>query len=202
MKQICFILLLLALGALAQAADSSPKASGTNAPAGSETITLGAGCFWCTEAVFQQIPGVVSVMPGYSGGTVKNPSYEQVCTGKTGHAEVARIVYDPKKTSLEKILAVFWHVHDPTTLNCQGADHGTQYRSAIFYETDAQKVIAEKSEKEAAKEFSQPIVTEITKVGEFYAAEDYHQNYYRLNKNKPYCRAVIAPKLRKAGLKE
>lgn len=172
-------------------------------PAGDESIILGAGCFWCTEAIFQQIPGVVSVTSGYSGGTVKNPTYEQVCTGTTGHAEVSRIVFDPKKTSLEKILSVFWEAHDPTSLNKQGADTGTQYRSAIFYNTDEQKKIAEKSKAEAAKEFSKPIVTEIAKAGEFYAAEDYHQDYYRLNKNRnPYCRMVIAPKLKKLGLKQ
>ncbi|HZV36564.1 MAG TPA: peptide-methionine (S)-S-oxide reductase MsrA [Verrucomicrobiae bacterium] len=172
-------------------------------PAGDESIILGAGCFWCTEAVFQQIPGVVSVTSGYSGGSVKNPTYEQVCTGTTGHAEVSRIVFDPKKTSLEKILAVFWEAHDPTSLNKQGADTGTQYRSAIFYNTDEQKKIAEKSKAEAGKEFSKPIVTEIAKAGDFYPAENYHQDYYNLNKNRnPYCRAVIAPKLKKLGLKQ
>lgn len=172
-------------------------------PAGAEVITLGAGCFWCTEAVFQQQPGVVSVTSGYMGGHVKNPTYEDVCTGTTGHAEVSRIVFDPKKTSLEKILAVFWHAHDPTTLNRQGADSGTQYRSAIFYDTDAQRDIALKSKAETAKEFSDPIVTEITKADEFYPAENYHQDYYRLNKNRnPYCHIVIAPKLKKLGLEQ
>lgn len=172
-------------------------------PDGDESIILGAGCFWCTEAVFQQIPGVVSVTSGYSGGKVKNPTYEQVCTGQTGHAEVSRIVYDPKKTSLEKILAVFWEAHDPTSLNRQGHDVGTQYRSAIYYNTDEQRKIAEKSKAEASKEFSKPIVTEITKAGEFYPAENYHQDYYRLNKNRnPYCQMVISPKLKKLGLKE
>ncbi|MBU6399094.1 MAG: peptide-methionine (S)-S-oxide reductase MsrA [Verrucomicrobia bacterium] len=172
-------------------------------PEGAEVITLGAGCFWCTEAVFQQIPGVLSVACGYMGGHVPNPTYEQVCTGQTGHAEVARIAFDPKRTSLEKILHTFWHAHDPTSLNRQGADAGTQYRSAIFYSTEAQRRIAEHSKAEAAKEFSKPIVTEITQAGAFYPAEDYHQDYYRLNKNRnPYCRIVIAPKLRKLGLKE
>jgi peptide-methionine (S)-S-oxide reductase len=175
----------------------------TTIPPGAEIITLGAGCFWCTEAVYQQIPGVLSVTSGYMGGSVKKPTYEQVCTGQTGHAEVARIAFDPKATSLEKILATFWHVHDPTSLNRQGADSGTQYRSAIFYSTDAQRSIAEKSKAGAAKEFSKPIVTEITKAAEFYPAENYHQDYYRLNKNRnPYCQRVIAPKLKKAGLKE
>lgn len=172
-------------------------------PPGAEVITLGAGCFWCTEAVYQQIPGVLSVTSGYMGGSVKNPNYEQVCTGDTGHAEVARLVFDPKVASLQKILGTFWHIHDPTSLNRQGADSGTQYRSAIFFETDAQRQIAEKSKAEAAKEFTKPIVTEITKATEFYPAENYHQDYYRLNKNRnPYCQAVIAPKLKKAGLKE
>lgn len=172
-------------------------------PAGAEVITLGAGCFWCTEAVYQQIPGVLSVTSGYMGGKVKNPTYEQVCGGDTGHAEVVQVVFDTKKTSLEKVLSKFWHVHDPTTLNRQGADEGTQYRSAIFYLTDAQKEVAEKSKAEAGKEFSRPVVTEITKASEFYPAENYHQDYYRLNKNRnPYCQRVIAPKLRKAGLQE
>jgi peptide-methionine (S)-S-oxide reductase len=172
-------------------------------PAGAEVITLGAGCFWCTEAVYQQIPGVLTVTSGYMGGTVKNPTYEQVSGGNTGHAEVAQLVYDPKATSLEKILARFWHIHDPTSLNRQGGDTGTQYRSAIFFHSDAQRTIAEKSKAGAAKEFSKPIVTEITKATEFYPAENYHQDYYRLNKNRnPYCQRVIAPKLRKAGLQE
>ncbi len=183
--------------------ETSVTTNKTVIPEGAETITLGAGCFWCTEAVFQQIPGVVSVTSGYMGGATKNPTYEEVCTGKTGHAEVSQIVFDPKKTSLEAILKVFWHAHDPTSLNRQGADSGTQYRSAVYYQTDAQRAVAEKSKTEAAKEFAQPIVTEITKAGAFYPAEDYHQDYYRLNKNRnPYCRSVIAPKLKKLGLKE
>ncbi len=171
-------------------------------PDGAEFITLGAGCFWCTEAVFQQIPGVLSVTSGYSNGATKHPTYEQICSGETGHAEVARIVYDPKITSLEKILDIFWHAHDPTTLNRQGNDSGTQYRSAIFYNDEGQKLIAEKSKALAAKQFPRPIVTEITKAGEFYPAENYHQNYYNLNKNRnPYCAVVITPKLNKLGLK-
>jgi peptide-methionine (S)-S-oxide reductase len=170
-------------------------------PEGAEAIILGAGCFWCTEAVFQQIPGVLSVTSGYMGGETKNPTYEQICTGQTGHAEVARIVFDPKRTSLAKILEVFWKAHDPTTLNRQGADEGTQYRSAIFYNTDEQRQIAENSRTAAAKAFSRPIVTEISPMSEFYAAENYHQDYYRLNKNaNPYCRVVIMHKLQKLGL--
>jgi len=172
-------------------------------PDGAEVITLGAGCFWCTEAVFQQQPGVISVTSGYMGGSVRNPTYEQVCSGTTGHDEVSQIVFDPKKTSLEKILEVFWHAHNPTTLNRQGSDSGTQYRSAIFYTTDAQKQIAEKSKADYGKKLEDPIVTEITKAGEFWPAENYHQDYYRLNKNRnPYCHMVIAPKLKKLGLEQ
>ena len=183
--------------------DAKKPAALPKVPAGAEIITLGAGCFWCTEAVFQQIPGVLSVTSGYMGGAVKNPSYEQICTGDTGHAEVAQLVYDPKATSLEKILTKFWHIHDPTSLNRQGGDSGTQYRSAVFYQSEAQRVLAEKSKAAAATEFHQPIVTEITKATEFYPAENYHQDYYRLNKNRnPYCQRVIAPKLKKAGLTE
>jgi peptide-methionine (S)-S-oxide reductase len=189
------------MASISQAGEAKQPAPMPKVPPGAEVITLGAGCFWCTEAVYQQIPGVLSVTSGYMGGSVKAPTYDQVCTGQTGHAEVAQLVYDPKVTSLEKILATFWHVHDPTTLNRQGADTGTQYRSAIFYHTDAQRSIADKSKAEAAKEFSKPIVTEISKATEFYPAENYHQDYYRLNKNRnPYCQAVITPKLKKAGL--
>lgn len=170
-------------------------------PEGAETIILGAGCFWCTEAVFEQQPGVISVTSGYIGGSLKNPTYEQVCEGTTGHAEVSKIVFDPKKTSLQAILKVFWHAHDPTQLNRQGNDVGTQYRSAIFYTTDAEKAIAEKSKAEAQAEFRDKIVTEITKATEFYPAENYHQEYYRLNKNRnPYCQLIIRPKLKKLGL--
>jgi peptide-methionine (S)-S-oxide reductase len=162
-----------------------------------ETITLGTGCFWCSEAVFERVPGVVSVVSGYSGGTVANPGYEQVCTGSTGHAECVQVEFDPAKTSLEKILAVFWEAHDPTTLNRQGADIGTQYRSAIFYRDETQKQIAEKSKAAAQQKFTQPIVTEITPFKAFYQAEDYHQEYFKLNGHAPYCQSVIAPKVRK-----
>lgn len=166
-----------------------------------DSIVLGAGCFWCTESVFQQIPGVSSVVSGYTGGHVANPSYEQVCGGKTGHNEVARLTFDPAAVSLEKILETFWKMHDPTTLNRQGNDIGTQYRSGIYYANDAQKAAAEASRDAAAAKFSAPIVTEIAPLGEFYPAEDYHQNYYRLNKDRnPYCQHVITPKLDKLGL--
>lgn len=170
-------------------------------PQGAEVITLGAGCFWCTEAIFQQQPGVISVTSGYMGGTKKNPTYEEVSTGETGYAEVTEIVYDPQKTTLEKLLQVFWHAHDPTSLNKQGNDEGTQYRSVIFYHTDAQKAIAEKSKADLGKILQDPVVTEISKAGDFYPAENYHQDYYRQNKNRnPYCRIIIAPKLKKLGL--
>lgn len=167
---------------------------------GGGQATLGAGCFWCTEAVFQRLPGVVSVMPGYAGGTKPNPTYEEVCTGKTGHAEVAQITFDPSKISYEKLLEVFWEAHDPTTLNRQGADVGTQYRSAIFYHNEKQKLAAEKSKAEAQKLFDDPIVTEIHSLTNFYKAENYHQDYYKNNPNAPYCVFVIKPKLKKLKL--
>ena len=172
-------------------------------PEGAEVITLGAGCFWCTEAIFQQLPGVITVTSGYVGGSIKNPTYEQVCGGATGHAEVLQVIFDPKKTNLNKVLELFWHAHNPTTLNRQGNDTGTQYRSAIFYTTPQQKEIAEKSKAEYAKKLEDPIVTEIVKASEFWPAENYHQDYYRLNKNRnPYCHSVIAPKLKKLGLEQ
>lgn len=195
--------LALSMATLAPAGEAMKPAPIPNVPPGAEVITLGAGCFWCTEAVYQQIPGVLSVTSGYMGGSVKNPTYDQVCSGNTGHAEVAQLVYDPKTTTLGKILDTFWTIHDPTSLNRQGADVGTQYRSAIFYHSESQRDVAEKSKEKASKEFSKPIVTEIAKAAEFYPAENYHQDYYRLNKNRnPYCQQVIAPKLKKAGLKE
>ena len=166
-------------------------------------ITLGGGCFWCVEAVYQRIDGITKVTSGYMGGTVPKPTYKQICTGRTGHAEVVKVEFDSAKISLEKVLAVFWKVHDPTTLNRQGVDIGTQYRSAIFFHTDADKAASEKSKQAAGKsgEFRNPIVTEIARAGTFYKAEAYHQNYFNLNSNAPYCRAVIWPKLRKLGLK-
>ena len=166
-----------------------------------ETATFGTGCFWCSEAIFERLDGVQSVEAGYAGGTVPNPTYEDVCTGTTGHAEVARITFDPSKISYEKLLEVFWQAHDPTSLNRQGADVGTQYRSVIFYESEAQKVAAEKSKKEAAKMFSDPIVTEIKPLDHFYKAENYHQEYFNNHQNAPYCRFVIKPKLDKLHLK-
>jgi peptide-methionine (S)-S-oxide reductase len=162
-----------------------------------EFATLGGGCFWCTEALFQMLPGVKSVTSGYAGGTKPNPTYKEVCAGDTGHAEVIQIAYDPKVVSYEKLLETFWEAHDPTTLNSQGPDHGTQYRSIILYGNEAQKLAAEKSKAEAQKHFRQPIVTEIVPLKQFYPAEGYHQDYYRENPNQPYCRMVIRPKVEK-----
>lgn len=164
-----------------------------------EKATLGAGCFWCVEAVFQDLNGVESVISGYAGGHVPHPTYEQVCTGKTGHAEVAQITFDPDVVSFAEILDVFWRTHDPTTLNRQGADRGTQYRSAIFYHSDEQREIAEtsKATANASGMWDNPIVTEIVPLTEFYPAEDYHQNYFRRNPHQPYCMMVVAPKVKK-----
>jgi len=175
--------------------------SGVNVMNGqaSETITLGGGCFWCTEAVFEQLKGVEKVESGYSGGTVPNPSYEQVCAGDTGHAEVSQITFDPKVISLKQILEVFFTVHDPTTLNRQGNDVGTQYRSVIFFRNDDQNAVTQQVIKEiaAAKIWDGKIVTELVPFKAFYKAEDYHQEYFRLHGSQPYCQVVIAPKVAK-----
>jgi peptide-methionine (S)-S-oxide reductase len=167
--------------------------------AGLQRATFGSGCFWCTEAVFQRLEGVVAVESGYSGGKAPNPTYEQVCTGTTGHAEVTQITYDPSKITFDELLEVFWKTHDPTTLNRQGNDTGTQYRSVIFYHDEKQKALAEKYKKElnASGAWKSPIITEISPFTAFYKAEPYHQNYYNDNKNKPYCMFVIGPKLDK-----
>ncbi|MEW5987234.1 MAG: peptide-methionine (S)-S-oxide reductase MsrA [Chloroflexota bacterium] len=162
-----------------------------------ETASLGAGCFWCVEAIFQDLKGVERVVSGYAGGTVESPTYEQVCTGRTGHAEAVQITFDPQVITYEELLEVFWRVHDPTTLNRQGADVGTQYRSVIFYHDEGQKTTAERSKAEAADLWSRPIVTEIAPFDAFYPAEAYHQEYYDHNPNQSYCRVVIDPKVRK-----
>ena len=161
--------------------------------------TFGAGCFWCVEAVFQQIDGVVKVVSGYTGGKVKDPTYREVCGGRTGHAEVAQITYDPERVSYDTLLEIFWSSHDPTTLNRQGADVGTQYRSAIFYHNDDQRQAAEtyKKELEIARTFDASIVTEITPLDVFYPAEDHHQNYFNDNGDQPYCQFVVKPKVEK-----
>ncbi len=163
-----------------------------------QTATFGAGCFWCVEAVFQELRGVLKVESGYMGGHTTDPTYKEISTGTTGHAEVTQITFDPEEISFEELLEVLWTTHDPTTLNRQGADVGTQYRSAVFYHTDEQKQVAEKSKEEvAAQIWEKPIVTEITPSGRFFAAEAYHQDYYANNPNAGYCRVVIAPKIEK-----
>ncbi len=167
--------------------------------AGMDTITLGGGCFWCIEAIYKSLKGVEKVTSGYSGGKLANPTYREVCSGETGHAEVAQIVFDPQKTSVEEILKVFFTVHDPTTLNRQGADVGTQYRSVIFVQNKTQQEIANGLIKalNQSKVYDRPIVTQVEPLKNFYVAEDYHQEYYRLHKNEPYCRMVIGPKIEK-----
>lgn len=164
-----------------------------------EITTLAAGCFWCVEAIFQDVQGVQKVISGYAGGSIENPTYEQVCSGKTGHAEAVQITFDSTIISYADLLYIFWRTHDPTTLNRQGADVGTQYRSVIFYHTDEQKRIAEQSKQEtdASDLWPEPIVTEISPFTNFYEAEAYHHNYFRRNPNQPYCRAVIDPKVQK-----
>jgi peptide-methionine (S)-S-oxide reductase len=173
----------------------------TPEPAGAavETATFGNGCFWCTEAVFQQIKGVKSVASGYTGGAVPNPTYEQVCNGTTGHAEAIQLTYDPKVVTYPELLEVFWRSHDPTTLNRQGNDVGTQYRSAIFYHSDRQRELAERYKRklDEAGVYSSPIVTEIVPAAVFYPAEAYHQNFFNENPRQGYCRAVVGPKVEK-----
>jgi peptide-methionine (S)-S-oxide reductase len=164
-----------------------------------EVITLGSGCFWCVEAVFQDLKGVIKVESGYSNGKTENPTYKEVCSGLTGHAEVCQVTFDPKIITVDELLEVFWKTHDPTTLNRQGADAGTQYRSGVFYHNESQRELAQqwKDKLNADRVFPNPIVTEITPVGTFYKAEDYHQNYYKQNGYEPYCQIVIKPKMDK-----
>jgi peptide-methionine (S)-S-oxide reductase len=182
--------LLLGLAALVSLPMSSLSAK-------SEFLVLGGGCFWCTEAAYELLPGVKDVVSGYAGGHVPNPTYEQICGKQTGHAEVIRIEYDPAVVPLEKLLGYFWHVHNPTQVGGQGNDHGPQYRSIILYADAAQKAAAEKSLAAAAKEFRDPITTEIVPLDKFWPAEAYHQDYFRRNPNAGYCAYVIAPKIRK-----
>lgn len=201
----------LALGAIAyfflnnqpaMSADKTPSKM-PEIPEGYEQISLGAGCFWCVEAVYNRLDGVKSAVSGYTGGFTENPTYEEVVKGTTGHAEVVHVVYDPKKISTSEILQWFWKAHDPTTLNRQGNDIGTQYRSAIYVYTDEQRRIAKESKADVQSDFKNPIVTEITTATKFYPAEVYHQDYYRINgKKNGYCRYVIAPKIKKLGLKD
>lgn len=165
-----------------------------------EKIVLGGGCFWCIEAILKSITGVFSVISGYAGGEDPNPNYQSVCSGQTGHAEVVMVSFDPNVSSLRSILEVFWQAHDPTTLNRQGNDIGTQYRSAIYYYNNSQKEIIEKSMLLAQSSFTNPIVTEVSPLSKFYPAEQYHQDYYEKNPNAPYCSMIILPKLKKLGI--
>lgn len=197
--------LLFAFISAAVAACSPMSSSPSNSPATAniawtgrtEVAVFGSGCFWCTEAVYEHVPGVKKVVSGYSGGHVANPTYKQVCDGTTGHAECTRIEFDPGVVSYERLLEIFFESHDPTTLNRQGADEGTQYRSAIFYTSEQQKAAAEAAKKAAQKDFDDPIVTEIAPLGPFYEAEDYHQDYFKNNPNAGYCAFVIRPKVKK-----
>jgi len=191
------LLLASLCGGAAEAKSRREKGAKEGTMPNVEKITLGAGCFWCTEAAYRLIDGVQDVKVGYMGGEVLNPTYKQVCSGTTGHAEVALVTFDASQVDLETVLKVFWKVHDPTSLNKQGGDVGSQYRSAIFYHADSQKAVIRASQKKAQKDFTRPIVTEMAPATTFYEAEDYHQDYYRNNPNAGYCRAVIAPKVKK-----
>jgi peptide-methionine (S)-S-oxide reductase len=182
-----------------QSAKEKTQVDSTSTNNGIETATFGGGCFWCVEAVFENVRGVKDVVSGYEGGRTKNPNYKQVCTGRTGHAEVCQIKFDPSEVSFEELLEIFWKTHDPTTLNRQGNDIGTQYRSVIFYHSEQQKELAEmyKKKLDASGAFNSSIVTEIKPTDVFYVAEDYHQDYFRNNPNQGYCAAVVRPKVEK-----
>lgn len=208
MKRSLVLLFLMMLPMLASCEPKSAMTPDAHTPAkkpvvpeGAETATLGGGCFWCIEAAFARLDGVVSATSGYMGGDVKNPTYAQVCDRSTGHVEVVQVVFEPKKISYEKILSWFWQLHDPTTLDRQGNDVGPQYRSVVFYHSEAQRKTAEASKTAAAKSHKQPIVTQITTATAFYPAENYHQNFYFENKSKNgYCKNIIEPKLKKLNL--
>jgi peptide-methionine (S)-S-oxide reductase len=181
-------------------ATTGAENSGMETAGSTEIATLGGGCFWCIEAVYNRIDGVKTVVSGYAGGQKEDPTYEEVCSGTTGHAEVVQIHFDPKVITYEQILDLFWKAHDPTTLNRQGADVGTQYRSIILYNSEAQRGAAERSKAKAGATFNEPVVTEIVPLSGFYPAEEYHQDYYRNNQQVGYCSFVIRPKLEKLGL--
>ncbi|MGD9612345.1 MAG: peptide-methionine (S)-S-oxide reductase MsrA [Kiritimatiellia bacterium] len=194
----------IALACLAAQAAWAQPGDAMTPPTPTETATFAGGCFWCIEEIFRQQPGVHKVVSGYTGGQTKNPTYREVSAGDTGHAEAIQIAFDPQRISYADLLAVFWKAHDPTQLNRQGADVGTQYRSAIFTHSEAQAAAAQeaKAAENASGRHGRPVVTEIVPAAEFYPAEDYHQEYYRNNRRAPYCRAVIQPKLKKLGLKD
>jgi peptide-methionine (S)-S-oxide reductase len=198
---------VLLLGALAYFGTGKEKPmltakSDAPLPDRAETISFGAGCFWCTEAVYQRVDGVLRVTSGYQGGHAEKPTYKEVCAGTTGHAEVIRVDYDPEKVAFDTLLETFWKSHDPTQLNRQGADIGTQYRSAVYTTTQAQKEAAEAAKEKLNEDntFGKPVVTEIAEAGPFFAAEDYHQDYYNNNRRAPYCAFNITPKLKKLGM--
>ena len=199
MKNIITLILAAAALGLPALAQSNPTMNTTNK---TELADFGGGCFWCMEAVYERLPGVLSVTSGFAGGHTENPTYQEVCTETTGHAEVVQIEFDPARISYAKLLEVFWQAHDPTTLNRQGADVGTSYRSIILYRDEKQKLLAEKSKLAAQADFRNPIVTEIVPLKKFYKAEDYHQEYYDNNSNAGYCQVVIAPKLEKLEKKK
>jgi peptide-methionine (S)-S-oxide reductase len=195
MQRMMRILLAMILAALSmEAADKTKEKQSTNA---TSLATFGGGCFWCTEALFEKVKGVKSAVSGYAAGKMENPTYKQVCSGLTGHAEVIQVEFDPKQVSYETLLEIFFDTHDPTTLNRQGADEGTQYRSIVLYHDQAQKQVAEKVKAAAAKDYKDPITTEIAPLKKFYMAEEYHQDYFAKNPNAPYCAFVIRPKLQK-----
>jgi peptide-methionine (S)-S-oxide reductase len=194
MERMIKIVLVLVAGALTMNAAETTKEAQTNATG---LATFGGGCFWCTEAVFERVKGVQSAISGYAGGSKNNPTYKEVCNETTGHAEVIQVRYDPKQVSYETLLEIFFDTHDPTTLNRQGNDQGTQYRSIILYHDDAQKQAAEKMKKKAASQYKDAITTEIVPLKKFYTAEEYHQDYFAKNPNAPYCAFVIRPKLQK-----
>ena len=201
--RILLSVLTLAIMSLPMNATPSPTPAPAPDSQKTATATFGGGCFWCMDAVYQYVPGIIKITSGFAGGSTDHPTYEQVCTGRTGHAEVIQITYDPAKVSYNQLLDLFWKAHDPTTLNRQGADSGTQYRSIILTSSPEEATEAEASKKKAQAQFPDPIVTEIVPLKTFYPAEDYHQDYYQNNKDKnPYCQVVIAPKLKKLGLEK
>ncbi len=189
--------MVLAAGLLISNTTAAQERKAAGEPRKTELATFGGGCFWCMEALFERFNGVKAVTSGYAGGKTPNPNYKQVCTGETGHAEVVQVEYEPNTISYDQLLEIFWDVHNPTTLNRQGADEGTQYRSVILYHNEAQKKAAEQSRKTATAHSQVPIVTEIVPLTKFYPAEDYHQDYFRKNPNVPYCTYIISPKLQK-----
>ncbi|MGB7342988.1 MAG: peptide-methionine (S)-S-oxide reductase MsrA [Pirellulaceae bacterium] len=200
LKYACLSIALALVASTTLSADDASTTTATTDGKSEKVLTLAGGCFWCTEAVFERMEGVNDVVSGYIGGKNPNPTYKQVCTGLTNHAEAVEIYYDPNKTCLEELLSMFFKTHDPTTLNKQGADEGTQYRSSIFYRDEAEKAAAEKYIKKITPEFRSPIVTQLEPAVTFYPAEEYHQDYFRKNPNDGYCRQVVAKKVRKANI--